>query len=176
MKRYYDFINVTHFIDFFTQEEYDEMYQELTMLCVDGMLLDAKEAGGATCPTGVILRNNKGLPVESVMDNSVIVNTFNKKMPFPYYDAYENVSHLINYYSDGHYYDYHKDKSQYTAISVFHKIPKNYSGGDLTFKDEYGIIIPELKPRDLIVFPGSLSHSVTQMIGGNRISVSRFMK
>jgi predicted 2-oxoglutarate/Fe(II)-dependent dioxygenase YbiX len=173
MKRYYEHLDVTHFIDYFTQEEYNEMYQELMMLCVDDMMLDAKEAGGATCPTGTMLRNNKGLPIETVMNDSVIINTFNKKMSLPYY---EDVSHLINYYSDGHYYDYHKDKSDYTAITIFHKSPKNYSGGDLTFKDEYGILIPELKPRDLIVFPGSLSHSVTKMIGGNRISVSRFMK
>lgn len=174
-KIHYDFLNVTHFIEFFTQEEYEEMYQELSMVCVDGILVDSKEAGGAVDANGVMLRNNKGLPLESVMTDSSIINIFNKKLPFPY-DEYKSNSHLVNYYTDGHYYDYHKDKSVYTAITVFHKTPKNYSGGELTFKSEYGRIIPELKPRDLIIFPGLLDHSVSPMVGGNRISVSRFIK
>ena len=175
MIREYYHLDLIHHIDFFTQEEYSEMYQELTMLCGSDLMLDAIEAGGALDSSGTMLRNNKGLPIESFMGDSVIVNMFNKRIEWPYSD-FENTSHLINYYSDGHFYGYHKDKSAYTAITIFHSVPKNYSGGDLTFRDDSGIIIPNVSPRDLVIFPGQLEHSVTPMVGGNRISVSRFMK
>jgi hypothetical protein len=175
LKRHYEFWDMTHYIDFFTQEEYNEMHQELLGLCGSGMMLDAEAAGGALDDSGNMLRKNKGLPIESFMEDSSIVKVFDSKIPFPY-DQYDNVSHLINYYEDGNYYGYHKDKSEYTAITIFHKEPKNYFGGDLTFRDKYSIIISEVSPRDLIIFPGHLEHSVSPVVGGNRISVSRFMK
>jgi hypothetical protein len=170
---YYDFLDIVHYIDFFTEEEHNEMYNELMMICVDEIMIDAKEAGGALDSSGTMLRNNKGLPIESMMDDSSIVRIFNNKIPFPC-NEYKNVSHLVNYYTEGHYYGFHRDKSEFTAITIFQ--PKKYTGGDLTFRHEYGIIIPELRPKDLIIFPGNLEHSVSPVVGGNRISVSRFMK
>lgn len=196
--RYYCNSNVMHIENFFTDEEYQMMWSELMMLCQDEFLIDAKEAGGAVDSNNNMLRVNRGLPIESIMDSdsSFIIKTMNNLLEYDFthrmmaYDVAfssltKNSTHLINHYRDGQFYGFHKDKSALTAITVFHKDPKPYSGGDLMFRNDKEVIAPVLNKKDLIIFPGELEHSVTPISINDgftnsnenaRISVSRFMK
>jgi len=194
--RYYCNLNVMHIENFFTDEEYSLMWSELIMLCQDEFLIDAKEAGGAVDSNNKMLRYNRGLPIESIMDQSVIAAKLDKIAEYDFvqqmlgYDVSFSAltgkaTHLINHYKDGQFYDFHKDRSALTAITVFYREPKPYSGGDLMFRTDKEVISPVLNKKDLIVFPGELDHKVTPVSIKNdftnsnenaRISVSRFMK
>ena len=52
--------------DFFSIEEYNVMWQELCFLCQDEFLIDSKHAGGAVDQNKILLRHNRGLPLESI--------------------------------------------------------------------------------------------------------------
>jgi hypothetical protein len=182
-----------HIKNFFTEEEYRKMWIELSYLCSDDFLISPNESGGT------VERSSRGLPIESVLDsNSDIIDTMDKLFQSEILDeivnkspTYEplrtlkNKTHLINHYMDNQSYGYHKDKCNFTAIAVFHRIPKLYDGGDLTFKLNERIIDISLMPKDLVLFPGSLDHSVSSVklhegvskdnMSG-RISVSKFIK
>lgn len=169
--------------EFFTQEQYNEMWEELLFFCNSGLLLDSKEAGGAYDKSGALLRNTKGLPIESVMEDSSIISCFSKQIKQHTEFLTLKPTHLINLYNNGHYYDFHKDGCSWTAVTVFHEEPKKYTGGQLTFRDDEGIINGiELCRRDCVLFPGRLDHKVTpvhmetQDPMKGRISVSRFMR
>lgn len=195
---YYSNLNVMHIENFFTEEEYSNMWSELMMLCQDEFLVDAKEAGGAVDGNNVMLRVNRGLPIESIMDeqSSTIVSTMNKISDYDFVQRMlehdvsfsaltKKSTHLINHYTNSQFYGFHKDKCALTAIAVFHRDPKPYTGGDLMFRNSDDLISPVLNKRDLIIFPGELDHKVTPVsinesfTNSNenaRISVSRFMK
>ena len=197
--RYYSDMNVMHIRNFFTTEEYVTMWNELSALCIDEFLIDAKEAGGATTEN-VMLRDNRGLPIESIMEaeNSSIIQLMNKVncadiiSKLTEYDELFNAmydsrkqTHLINHYTNSQSYGYHKDNCVITAICVFHKTPMTYTGGKLSFRDSKGYLEPTLLTKDLIIFPSNLEHAVSSvnLIEGvsmdnmnGRISVSKFIK
>ena len=183
--------------NFFTEEEYETMWSELEFLCEDDMLVDSRNAGGAKDPeTGQLLRVNRGVPIESVMDagNSDIVRLtrliFEKQVVenlCSIHEMYHYLSYptkefnLVNHYMGGHKYDYHRDSCVITAITLFWKQPKLFTGGDLSFK----FVTPNMKPRDVLLFPSYLLHAVSdvQLNDGvepenmnGRISVSKFIK
>lgn len=197
---YYDKHKVILCKNFFTQEEYDEMWLELSYLCNDDFLVDSEKAGGARNEKGELLRFNRGLFIDSIMDNSSIVNFMNRifeKETYEKFVTYDNSfsvlenknikqSNLINHYMGNHLYDYHRDKCSITAITTFHKLPKPYTGGDLTFREGDDILNPDLQLRDMVIFLGSqtyhavssvhLNESVNQSSNMNgRISVSKFI-
>ena len=75
---YYANHRVIHCEEFFTQEEYDEMWIELCTLCTDELLVNSSEAKGATNMRGQQLRFNRGLFIETVMEQSSIRDITNK--------------------------------------------------------------------------------------------------
>jgi hypothetical protein len=182
----------------FNEEEYREMWQELSFLCQDELLIDSKEAGGAVNKEGQLLRVNRGLPIESIYENpeeSSIYRITRKKLfdknflekLIEYHEAYNYLlyptkeTNLINHYMDNHKYDYHRDRCVFTAITIYHYEEKRYNGGMLMIDGvEY-----DLQPRDLLIFPSYLLHAVTPIemkpdtpkdnMSG-RISVSKFIK
>ena len=181
-----------HIQNFFTEEEYRNMWVELSYLCSDQLLIPPNESGGTS------ERSSRGLPIESVMSDSDIITIMDKLFQTKILDeiinkspTYEplrtlrNQSHLINHYMDNQSYGYHKDKCSFTAIALFHRIPKLYDGGDLTFNANGYIINIPLMPRDLVLFHGNLDHAVSSVklhegvskdnMNG-RISVSKFIK
>lgn len=189
---YFKSVDAFQIVNFFTQEEYSKMWVELSYLCNDEMLLPPTESGGT------VKRTSRGLPIESFMESSDIISIMDKiyKEEFLEYiidnfPSYENLrllkkqTHLINHYMEGQQYGYHKDNCEFTAITIFHKIPKLYDGGLLTFRQNDSIINIPLMPRDLLLFHANTDHAVspiqfndgvdkTNMNG--RISVSKFIK
>lgn len=183
--------------NFFSQDEYDTMWSELEFLCDDDMLIDSKEAGGARDPvTGEMLRKNRGIPIESaidagnsdiiritrsIFDKQVIDNLCNIHEMYHYMSYPTKEFNLVNHYMGGHKYDYHRDSCVITAITLFWKEPKQFTGGELSFKT----VTPEMGPRDMLLFPSYLLHSVSELTlnegiepenMNGRISVSKFIK
>ena len=163
--------------EFFTQEEYDEMWFELCNLCTDDLLVNSDKAGGAKNHRGELQRFNRGLFVDSVMDDGAIIKYMNKIFDekiveeFVSHDInyklleYKDIpqANLINHYMGGHSYGYHTDDTFLTAITVFHKIPKPYDGGVLTFMENDSILELKMNPRDLVVFAGITQHAVSSI-------------
>jgi predicted 2-oxoglutarate/Fe(II)-dependent dioxygenase YbiX len=180
--------------NFFTKEEVDDMLLELQFLCQDEFLVDSSKAGGAVLD-GKLLRNSKGLLIESVMsaESSTVIKTMNKIYDKEFIDSfieetdfYEFLkmntvqTNLINHYMDKQEYGLHKDRCVITAITVFHRTPKPYSGGQL----EVGGKVYDPEPGDIIIFPSYKLHGVypikmnveTNDNMNGRISVSKFIK
>lgn len=125
-----------------------------------------------------LLKNGTGIFLDNVYQNRSISNilTFNRKLWHPaILQELEKISPwwnlikisnkdytLMNYYQDGCYYKPHKDHSLITAISILYKDENSFDGGDLVFSD-YNITIPK-KSNCLIIFPGQINHSVTDII------------
>jgi len=181
---YYENFGFYHITNFFSEEEYALMFDELSWLCDDELLLNPTDSGGKS-----YARTSRGLPIESFMpaSDSYIIQKMNKMCDLDLkFDLSKYKStHLINHYMGGQRYDYHTDECDYTAITTFYKDPRPYLGGTLVFwKDNVEMTMEKFLSRDLIIFPGSLHHKVTpiQMLKNNvtnmdaRISVSRFMK
>jgi hypothetical protein len=67
----------------------------------------------------------------------------------------------VQMYKNGDYYDSHDDACFFTSVTLFHKTPKQYSGGDLGFSDyDY---VPELNHNSMICFPSCVYHSVSEV-------------
>jgi hypothetical protein len=86
----------------------------------------------------------------------------------------------IRYYGNGTYYDPHTD-DWFTglAISFFHRLPKQYEGGDLYFPEHN--IMHECENNSMIIFPGYVTHGVTPVrceekafSGMSRYSMTQF--
>jgi predicted 2-oxoglutarate/Fe(II)-dependent dioxygenase YbiX len=190
-----------HWPEFFSEQEYNMMYSEIEFLCQDEFLLDSKEAGGASDSSGQMLRQNKGVILESIFnDNNSDIHRCTRRIfenetleqllklgdVFHYLRMPTKETNLVNHYMDTHSYSYHRDACVMSALTVFHKIPKPYTGGQL--KIRYGTREDTimLQPRDLFIFPSYVEHCVTpisllpetdksDMMNG-RISISKFIK
>ena len=93
-----------------------------------------------------------------------------------------NVSTFINYYEDNDYYDSHGDSSMMSTLTWFHRKPKAYTGGDLTFTDID--ITLECKHNRIVMFPGYYFHKVSPIkmkdknleMGWGRYSIASFLQ
>lgn len=184
LAKHHPFFDVYHIMNFFDEEEHELMLNELEWLCDDDLLFSPQEAGGQE-----YVRTSRGLPIESLIrkEESDIIMCMNKieTLELPFDLSNSKCNHLINHYMGGQEYGYHKDRCDYTAIAVFYPVPKTFEGGILSFmKDGEELYMDTFLPRDLIIFPGSLDHQVTQVkmlkkdpcYMDARISVSRFIK
>lgn len=186
--------------EFFSEHEYQTMLREIEFLCQEEFLINSQEAGGARDPQGQMLRNNKGVIVESVYgDGSSDIHDCMRKIHQPeildkllsigdifhYLKMSTKATHLVNHYMDTHAYNYHRDACVISMLTVFHKIPKPYQGGQLKIRygtQEHDI---HLQPKDVFLFPSYVEHCVTpisllpntdrsDMMNG-RISISKFI-
>ena len=68
----------------------------------------------------------------------------------------------VRYYHNGEYYKPHTDKAMpFLAFSYFHKQPKRFTGGELTFpKYDYSF---DCDNNSLIIFPGWVEHGVNEV-------------
>ena len=86
---------------------------------------------------------------------------------------------MLNYYEDHDYYASHSDIAMMTSICWFHRKPKAYTGGNLTFKDIKFTL--ECKHNRLVLFPGYYFHQVDAIkmkkkkeIGWGRYAIENF--
>ena len=65
---------------------------------------------------------------------------------------------MVNYYENDDYYEPHQDVFMMTTICWFHRIPKAYTGGDVTFHDIDTIL--ECNHNRMVMFPSYYFHEV----------------
>ena len=76
------------------------------------------------------------------------------------FEATSNTSFFASYYGDSNYYDSHYDGAPFTCLIYFFKKPKNFTGGDLKFKNSDEI---KCKHNRMILFPGWMEHTSTPL-------------
>jgi len=144
-----------------------------------------------------LLTNSKALVLDGVFSERHYSNilTVNRKLFInPYLTVLaEQDSHLdaltlcnwdntkIRYYSNGEYYEPHRD-SWYPALSIsfFHTEPRNFEGGELFFPDhDYELPCDH---NSMILFPGYVKHGVHRIkteeepfAGTSRYSMTQFV-
>jgi len=64
----------------------------------------------------------------------------------------------INYYESGDYYEPHVDNFMMTVICWFHRTPKSYTGGDVTFTDRDTTL--ECTHNRMVMFPSYYEHAI----------------
>lgn len=181
--------------DMYDQEELRYIWQELDFLTYSQKLKPPKETGSAE-KNGKLLKNNFCLFLDDLYNDRNISNilTVNRKLfSERYLSEFSNLNHaynliyhtnfdatLISYYANGGYYEPHKDKAVYTALTWLYKEPKKFYGGDFNF-DEYDIKI-KIKNNMTIIFPSFVTHSVDEVFmnseeidGMGRYCMTQFM-
>jgi len=152
--------------NYYTPEEETLIWQEIEFLSVGDKLLAPELTGDprAENKTGCILRDvYKDLNFSSI-------NKINQKLitqevigllqrnPYSKYltiDSVNIVSQIQYYLNDGKY-NQHQDSSTLSAVCLFYKQPKRFTGGEFMFGD-YRV---PLKHNTLILFPSCEWHKV----------------
>ena len=65
---------------------------------------------------------------------------------------------MVNYYENSDYYESHMDFNMMTIVCWFHRTPKAYTGGDVTFHDIDTIL--ECNHNRMVMFPSYYFHEV----------------
>lgn len=168
--------------DFYSENEQNEIWQELEFLNQPGKLLSPNRTGDPDASP-----NKLGLFLDHFYgENRQISNilTINRKIfniskefnfnPFlDYLNICDKDETMISYYGNDSYYKSHHDMYVISSITLFHKQPKKFSGGNLMF-NEHGYI-PDMKHNTMIIFPSFEKHSVSVVkVNGDNKSDGRY--
>lgn len=180
--------------DYFSPEEYYLIWNEIMFLVPK--MMPPNGTGAAThIQTGIPIKKGIGIFVDRVYTQrsySDILNITRKLFTQEivqvtegldlYFKQFKNIttdSTLVQLYSNGDYYKAHTDKTIFSAVTVLHRTPKSYTGGELRFP-EYDHSV-DLTNNQLILFPSLLLHEVCEVkvqsndaIDG-RISISQLI-
>ena len=180
--------------DFYSNDELNLIWQELDFLTYKNKLLPAEKTAAAKEMSGEIKKKNSALFLDKVyymreVSNILSVNRklFNlaeeleeKNILFRSLRHCTVDSTLLNYYEDSDYYEPHCDAAVLTALTFFHKEPKQFSGGDLILND-FDITI-EIKNNMLVIIPSIYKHQATPVkmkdsnfSGYGRYSMAQFV-
>lgn len=173
--------------NFFTPEEYHKVWEEMMFLC--SKMRPPDETGGAKV-RGVPLKKGVGVFIEGFYQdfNDSNIFTFSKKINQPqyaekiassdfFYAPYASINSsaatLVQMYRNGDHYLPHKDNSLYTAVTLVHKEPKQYNGGDFYFTESNHVV--ELNNNQTIIFPSMVEHGVSEVkLLSNQFEDARF--
>lgn len=180
--------------NYFSEQEYDLVWKELMFLYP--RMRPPEGTSAAQDHRGVRQKKGIGIFVDNVYTDrgySDILRVTRKVLCKEILDVAENDldlyykllksvdrdSTLAQLYTNGDYYRAHRDTSVFTTITVLHKTPKQYEGGELYFPEfDYAI---DLKDNQALIFPSILSHEVCEVkqLNNNaeegRFSISQLM-
>ena len=163
--------------NFYTEEELELIWEELTFLTKPGKLYDPGYAHGAVDPeTGEFLTKSRSIVLnESYNDKNlsniitVAQKLFNHGFLNIFYDKfpqYKKILHSnycrtkVRYYHNGDYYEPHTDiRHDFLAFSYFNREPRKFTGGELFFP-EYGDYECKCLNNSLILLPSYVTHGV----------------
>lgn len=182
--------------NFLTQKQYKEVFDEVIQLIP---LMEGPEiTGAASTSTKGILKKGKGIFLDDFFidlkraESRILVNftkLFDEKIMSKLQDAdyffkyYYPITTrdftLLQMYGDGDHYLPHADTCLFSSITLLHKEPKKYEGGELLFTDyDYNV---NLNSNDTVIFPSRIVHEVlkvtssSQDITDNRFTITKFM-
>jgi Rps23 Pro-64 3,4-dihydroxylase Tpa1-like proline 4-hydroxylase len=169
--------------DFYNEEELKLIWKELDYLTSPNkMILSGEELGTAkdnftqvtkSSSYGIMLdeyfSQKKYSDILVVTDKIFNLNLLNQIASL--HPLMGHVSHLndsttkLKYYEDAEEYKAHIDTSRFTMTNYFFKNPKQFTGGDLYFKDfDYTI---EIKNNMVVFFCGAINHASTKLISND---------
>ena len=162
------------FRNFYNHRELNLIWEELNFYTKPNKLLDVKEYKGVVGST-----NARAIILDDVYENHRSISnilTVNRKIFYEEtLEVFSNISDCcslardcnwdttkVRYYHNGEYYKPHIDKAMpFLAFSYFHKQPKRFTGGELTFpKYDYSF---DCDNNSLIIFPGWVEHGVNEV-------------
>lgn len=165
--------------DVFSEEQYDEILEELFFYVKEKILFDEKYTGSAKYDDGNLKKKNSSLfldvlyPPEDRALSLILKHTENALLSDEFKENLQkqNILYgilkcanrhftLVNYYENSDYYDYHFDESAFSTLSFFYKEPKSFSGGNIKFRVNDQEIDIEIKNNMSIVFPSFYEHRV----------------
>lgn len=183
--------------DFYTPDELDLIWKELTFL-THKTKFKSPEQTGAAMDGDRYLKTATGMWIDHIYADREASNilkcnrkVFSKEIASaakninPLYCILDGINSdhtLLNYYENDGEYKKHRDESVFTAVTMLMKNPANFSGGDFVLH-EYDLLIEKRNNR-MVLFPGHLEHSVTPVqmngayepFGGDgRYTITQFM-
>lgn len=143
----------------------------------DTYLSDRHTANKKT-DTICIFRNNKSELEYKLKKFYYNINQANREtFGFAIYDN-EPLTLNLNTYRVGDEYEYHIDGLPYGSASdikltaVLNLSTEEYEGGDLVLDMHGEVVIKELKPGAMVVFPSNIYHKVTPVTKNTRVTLS----
>jgi len=179
--------------NFFSDEEYHDVWQEMQYI---SKRMRPPNETHAAMSDGLYRKRGVGVFLHDFLidqaDSSIFRAT--RKIFMAYHDAVAGdfyLSGMYRYwcnfdtiltqmYVNGDYYKPHWDSPVLTHITLMHKTPKQYTGGDFVFP-QFNYIVP-LENNQSILFPAFIMHEVTQVktnseeIEDGRFTISNFLK
>jgi len=160
--------------DYYDDDACSKIWQELVFLNNDDSKFKDPELLASGQVNSRVLKHAKGLHLDEVYKDRSVSNILNENRKLfssevviklinlhPLFNLLRNVDidiTKVHYYSDGDYYESHRDSTVFTAITWLYKTPKKFTGGDLKFNNN---CIIECVNNRTVIFPSFLSHSVT---------------
>jgi hypothetical protein len=177
--------------DFYTDSSCEKIWQELEFLNNDPIKFKSPEETGSAFSIvnneQVYSKQNVGIFLDSVyskretsniltenrkiFSNKLVDELVNHHIIFRYLRTSNIDTTVIQYYENSCYYKEHIDHCAITAVCWFYKLPKLFTGGELTF--ENGLSIDCLYNR-IVVFPSVLAHSVEQVFVDTKLIGKNF--
>jgi len=170
----------------FSPDQLDVIWKELDYYCANDILLAPEDTGGAY-KKGKYVKQNSGLFLTDAWKGASY-SAINKHISpilqsFPHADwvqdnkyfeefQFNKVSVLVSNYTDGDYYDAHRDLSLATCCLWLYKEPKQFAGGEFSFT-QYDVEI-ECKNNSMVIFPGLYKHQVSPVSGVKNPMDGRF--
>lgn len=163
--------------NWYTEEELEKVWRELDVLCSPYILKDETYTKSAT-KDGVFLKKAVGVFLDSFYNAdrevSDILKIGRKLYQQDLVDQLVDIDHsfkhylncnvdytLLNYYENKSEYKLHKDLSCFTANVVLWREPKKFDGGRFVVTEDQ--VDLNLNSNDMVIFPGYLQHSATQI-------------
>jgi predicted 2-oxoglutarate/Fe(II)-dependent dioxygenase YbiX len=171
----------------FTNHEYKLIWDELMFLLPN--MKTPEKTGAARDLEGNLHKKGIGVFIDQVYADRQFSNilTITRKLfaeeireasnsldlYFKLFNKLTTDSVLAQLYYNGDVYKSHTDDSLFTAVTLLHKTPKMYSGGELTFSlFDY---CPNLKNNQSIIFPSIIHHEVSEVkMQSNNLDDGRF--
>lgn len=187
----------------FTQEEQENIWNELYLMANGGVFLPPEKTGSSTYADGSLKKRNSAVFLDELYTgsgrnlSSILRYTqrfFSEEIKKKIQDE-KNIfgmikkanCHftLVNYYENSDYYDFHDDECAFTILSYIFEEPKNFKGGNIVFKENEKAkeVEIEVESNMSIIFPSFYQHKVIglkmekedmgKMLG--RFSISQFI-
>jgi len=169
--------------DFYNEEELKLIWKELDYLTSPNkMILSGDNLGSSKDNISQIVKsNNYGIILDTFFSqkaysdllvitdkifNQSLLNQIASLHPLMGHVGHHNDSTTkLKYYEDTQEYKSHTDTPRFTMLNYFFKEPKQFTGGNLHFKDfDYTI---EIKNNMVVFFCGAINHASTKLISNN---------
>jgi hypothetical protein len=169
--------------DFYNEEELKLIWKELDYLTSPNkMILSGDNLGSSKDNISQIVKsNNYGIILDTFFSqkaysdllvitdkifNQSLLNQIASLNPLMGHVAHLNDSNTrLKYYEDAEEYKGHIDTARFTMLNYFFKEPKQFTGGNLYFKDfDYTI---EIKNNMVVFFCGAINHASTKLISND---------